>query len=242
MKIYPAIDILDGACVRLRHGDFSQKTIYHSSPLAMAQMFVAAGAEAVHIVDLKGSLDGQSKHRHIIKTIASTTRLHVQTGGGIRKGEDVGDLLDGGVAKVVIGSLAQQDLVTTLGLIEHYGADRITLAADVRVRDGIPWVAVSGWEHTTPCSLWDFLGRYDHLKKLPQLLCTDIGRDGDLTGPNTTLYKELAQRFPHWRWQGSGGVSQLSDLSLLRQLGAEACIVGKALYEGRFTLEEALAC
>ncbi|WP_323761093.1 1-(5-phosphoribosyl)-5-[(5-phosphoribosylamino)methylideneamino]imidazole-4-carboxamide isomerase [Maricaulis sp.] len=240
MILYPAIDLLDGRVVRLHKGAFDAVTDYGDDPKRVAEQFGEAGAVWVHIVDLSGARDGARRQGALIRSLCETG-LRVQTGGGVRSGEDIEALLAAGVERVIIGSLAVTDSKRVAGWLQHYGADRITLALDVRQVGGQYRPALKGWTDMADTALDDVIAAYEGTG-LAHALVTDIGRDGDLSGPNIALYKRLATDYPTIDWQASGGVSSLDDLRAARAAGAAGAITGKALYEGRFTVGEAIAC
>ncbi|MFL6735042.1 MAG: 1-(5-phosphoribosyl)-5-[(5-phosphoribosylamino)methylideneamino] imidazole-4-carboxamide isomerase [Sphingomicrobium sp.] len=234
MIIYPAIDLMGGGIVRLRQGDFDDATRYGDAPLDALRRFAEAGAQWVHIVDLDGTRAGAPVQHGLIADLAGKAPLNLQVAGGFRTREHVQHMLDAGVSRVVIGSLAvrQPDLVQSF--IQELGQDRIALALDVRVTGDTPFVAISGWTEDSGQSLWDVAARFPDAR---HLLLTDIGRDGMLAGPNFDLLEEAQRRLPHLAIQASGGVSSIEDLQRLRTAGA---IVGKALWEGRVDLAEAV--
>jgi phosphoribosylformimino-5-aminoimidazole carboxamide ribotide isomerase len=240
MILYPAIDLLDGRVVRLARGDFDAVTDYESDPADIAARYADAGADWLHVVDLSGARDGTRRQTGVLRKLAAAG-LKLQTGGGVRTHEDVAALLDAGAERVVVGSLAVTSPELVLGWIEHFGAERIAAAFDVQVEAGVAWPTVSGWTKRASENLPALLKRYRR-SGLSHALVTDISRDGMLTGPNTELYQTLVTTFPGIAWQASGGVSSLEDLVALKAAGADGAIIGKALYEGRFTLEEAFAC
>lgn len=239
MILYPAIDLLDGQCVRLYKGDFDQVTNYESDPVAVAQSYKDQGATWLHLVDLSGAKDPASRQIDLIKAIIAATDLNVQTGGGMRCADDVEVLLEAGASRVVIGSLAVKDPVAAEAILKQYGAERITLALDVVQTDNEWHVATSGWQETSPWRLHDVLENYDAYG-LKHVLCTDISRDGTMSGCNTLLYREIGYDFSYLHVQASGGVNSLDDLKAARDVGAAGAIVGKALYEGVFSVKEAL--
>ena len=236
MIIYPAIDLIDGQCVRLHKGDFDQKTIYDSDPVSMAQSFKSSGASWVHVVDLDGAKDPNNRQTALISSIIKQSGLKVQTGGGIRSEEDVEALLGAGASRVVIGSLAVKDTDLMKKIIERFGADKICLAADVLEKESAFYIAVSGWQEGSEVLLEDFLNDYQ-AQGIRHILCTDISKDGMMQGCNFDLYKTLNQKFDGLLIQASGGVHALDDLT---KLDTDGVIIGKALYEGSFTLSEAL--
>lgn len=236
MIIYPAIDLIDGNVVRLHKGDFDQLTKYGSDPVSIAQSYADSGAKWLHLVDLDGAKNPKNRQVNLIGKIIEGSGLQVQTGGGIRSFNDVKTLIDAGASRVVIGSLAVRDPVTTKHIFNTFGPERICLAADVVWQNNGFYIAVSGWQESSTLGLFDFIKTYQD-NGLRHTLCTDIDRDGTLSGCNRDLYKTVKQKFPDLQLQASGGVSVLNDLM---ELPANGVIIGKALYEGRFTLKQAL--
>ena len=240
MIVYPAIDLRDGVCVRLMHGRFDAVTRYDDAPAARLAAFRASGADWAHIVDLDGAEAGRAVQHGLIGELAAAIDIRIQSGGGVRSADDVRRLLDAGVSRVVVGSLAVSAPDTVSGWLDEFGADRITLAIDVKA-DGARYVpALKGWTEAADIDLWAALDRYPP-GSAKHLLVTDVGRDGALTGPNLDLLGEIVRRRPDLRVQASGGVSSLPDLAAARAIGCDGAIVGRALYEGRFTVAEALA-
>ncbi|MDD3178841.1 MAG: 1-(5-phosphoribosyl)-5-[(5-phosphoribosylamino)methylideneamino]imidazole-4-carboxamide isomerase [Opitutaceae bacterium] len=242
MIIYPAIDLRGGRCVRLTEGRFDQEKSYGDDPLAIALGFATAGATWLHVVDLDGAKDPTRRQTALVEKLARNSGLQIQTGGGVRDEAQVEALLAAGCERVIIGSLAVKDPARVRSWLCRFGQERIVLAPDVRpAADGTPQVALSGWQENSNLSLDALLA--DYLSSgLLHVLCTDISRDGKLTGPNVPLYTDLVKRFPALQIQASGGVSSLDDLRALRSTGVTGAIVGRALYEKKFTLQEALAC
>ncbi len=236
MIIYPAIDLIDGAVVRLHKGDFDQLTAYSTDPVCVAQSYADAGAEWLHLVDLDGAKNPKNRQLSLIGKIIDNTGLKVQTGGGIRSFDDVKTLIAAGASRVVIGSLAVYDTKTTKRIFDAFGSNRICLAADVIRQNDSYHIAVSGWQEASNRDLYAFVETYLE-SGLRHTLCTDVDRDGTLAGCNRDLYQALKQAFPDLHFQASGGVSTLSDLL---ELDAHGVIIGKALYEDRFTFKEAL--
>lgn len=234
MILYPAMDLMGGRVVRLRQGRFDDATAYTANPAEALAEFAAAGAQWAHVVDLDGAKAGAPVQHELIGRLARGSGLKLQVGGGFRTGEQVAAMLDAGAARIVIGSLAvkQPDLV--LSLLDRFGGERITLALDVRMAEGTPIVVTSGWTRASDLSLWDAATLYP---RDVHLLLTDVGRDGMLEGPNFALLETAGERLPAARIQASGGIASLDDLRRLRAAGA---IVGKALWEGRFSLADAL--
>ncbi len=242
MIIYPAIDLRGGRVVRLTEGKFDQEKTYGDDPLAVAKEFKAAGATWLHVVDLDGAKDPTKRQIALVEKIARGSGLRVQTGGGIRDEAQLEALLAAGVERVIVGSLAAREPERVRGWFARFGAQHITLSPDVRIdASGTPRIAAAGWQETTGLALDDFLNGYLSAG-LIHILCTDISRDGKLTGPNSALYAQLVKRFPSLQVQASGGVSSLDDLRVLQTTGSAGAIVGRALYEKKFTLQEALAC
>lgn len=240
MIVYPAIDLRQGVCVRLMHGRFDAVTRYDDDPAARLAAFAAAGAEWVHIVDLDGAEAGRAVQHALIGELAAAIDIRIQSGGGVRSADDVRRLLDAGVDRVVVGSLAVSAPDEVAAWLARFGPERLTLALDVRA-DGDRYIpALRGWTEAASLDLWTALDRYPP-GTARHLLVTDVGRDGALTGPNLDLLGEIVRRRPDLRVQASGGVAALTDLSTARALGCAGAIVGRALYEGRFTLEQALA-
>jgi len=235
MIIYPAMDLMGGEVVRLKQGRFDDRTSYSPNPVEALRTFAEAGAEWAHIVDLDGARARVPVQHDLIASLASSSSLKLQVGGGFRTRDQVARMLAAGVDRVVVGSLAVQEPALVNGWIDEFGPDRITLSLDVRMTDGVPNVAVSGWTETSDLSLWDVASRFPSAR---HLLLTDIGRDGMLSGPNFELLDEAVELLPHLRIQASGGVSSIADLERLRTDGT---IVGKALWEGRIRIEEALS-
>lgn len=240
-EVYPAIDVRDGRVVRLRQGDYAQETRYADDPLAVAGRYASAGARWLHLVDLDAARDGGYSIAALLSGIKATTSLHVQTGGGVRSEDDVRRLFDAGADRVVVGSLAVREPSTVAGWIERHGSERITVALDTRRVDGEWRLPTAGWTRSDGTSLPFLLSLYLGTG-LRHLLCTDIGRDGMLAGPNIALYREILRLAPRVALQASGGVRDVADLEAARAAGCAGAVLGKALLEGRFQLEEAMAC
>jgi phosphoribosylformimino-5-aminoimidazole carboxamide ribotide isomerase len=241
MILIPAIDLLDGRCVRLLHGDFNQVTQYASSAKALAADYASAGAEWLHVVDLAASRDGERANTDALFELLKAAGQSVQTGGGVRAEKDVAARLEAGASRVVIGSLCASDSGLFIEWLSKFGEDRLVAALDVRVDDdGVPWPRIHGWTKRAEQDLWQIL---DQLVDggLKHLLCTDISRDGAMSGPNLGLYTGIVQRYPGISLQASGGVSKLDDLEALKGSGATGVITGKALLEKTFSVTEALA-
>lgn len=241
MIIYPAIDLRGGRVVRLTEGKFDQEKSYGDDPLAVAKDFAASGAVWLHVVDLDGAKDPTKRQTALVEQIARGSGLHMQTGGGIRDAAQITQLLDAGAQRVIVGSVAVKQPALVHDWLRNFGPEKIILSPDVRLDEaGIPRVAAAGWQESTGVALDDFLNGF-LTSGLVHILCTDISRDGKLTGPNSALYAQLVKKFPSLQIQASGGVSSLDDLRVLKTTGSAGAIVGRALYEKKFTLKEALA-
>jgi phosphoribosylformimino-5-aminoimidazole carboxamide ribotide isomerase len=234
MIIYPAMDLIAGGAVRLEQGRFENVTTYANSPAHALQEFADAGAEWAHLVDLDGARQGQPAQHALIAELARSAPLGLQVAGGFRERDHLARMFDAGVERVVIGSLAVRQPDTVRAWIDEFGADLICISLDVRLDGATPRVAIAGWSEDSGRSLWDIAALYPDAR---HLLVTDIGRDGMLQGPNFALYQTIARRLPELSVQASGGVSSLSDLE---QLDTAGVIVGKALWERKFSLEEAI--
>ncbi|MBN1960972.1 MAG: 1-(5-phosphoribosyl)-5-[(5-phosphoribosylamino)methylideneamino]imidazole-4-carboxamide isomerase [Deltaproteobacteria bacterium] len=242
MKIFPAIDLSEGKCVRLEQGRFDRLTVYGDDPVAMAKSFADAGATVLHVIDLDGARDEKARQISIIESIARNVSMAVQVGGGIRSINDVESYLNIGVSRVIIGSIVIRAPKTAVELFARFGAERIVFALDVKIDEqGTPLLATSGWSQNETVTLWQVLELFMPAG-LRTVLCTDISRDGMLTGPNLDLYRDILSRYSNIELLASGGVSSLDDLRALKSINTSGVIVGKALYAGRFTLAEALAC
>lgn len=237
MIIYPAIDLIDGEVVRLHKGDFDQKTTYGSDPVAVARAYADAGATWLHLVDLDGAKNPENRQTDLIGRIIDGSGLKVQTGGGIRSRDDVDALITAGASRVVIGSLAVREPDLVASMLDGFGVEAICLAADVVRPDDEFMIAVSGWQEASSLSLYEFIDGFVPAG-LRHVLCTDIDRDGTMTGPNGTLYQTVKRQFPDIQLQASGGVSGIDDL---RDLPTDGVIIGKAIYEGAIDLKAALA-
>lgn len=240
--LIPALDLIDGQVVRLLHGDFNQQTTYHNDPIAIAQEYSQAGADYLHLVDLDGARDPAQRQVALIRDLVRTTKLPVQVGGGIRTACDIEHLLDAGVRRVVIGSLAVTQPQRVQEWFQLFGSEAIVLALDVNIdTQGNRFLATHGWQQASTVTLEACLQTYlDH--DCRHVLCTDIGRDGTLAGSHIELYADLKQQFPFIQWQASGGVARLDDLIALKAAQCDSVILGKALLTQQFTLTEALQC
>lgn len=240
--VYPAIDVRGGRVVRLRQGDYAEETRYGDDPLAFAKRYAEAGATWLHLVDLDAAKAGGYTLLPLLRQIATQTGIKVQTGGGVRSRDDVQALLDAGASRVVVGSLAVREPEAVLAWLENFGSEALTIALDTRKADEGQWrLPVHGWTQVAEHTLDVLLARYAQAG-LRQLLCTDIARDGMLTGPNLALYRHLCALHPGVCVQASGGVRDVVDVTAARAAGCAGAVLGKALLEGRMSLEEALAC
>jgi phosphoribosylformimino-5-aminoimidazole carboxamide ribotide isomerase len=238
MKLIPAIDLRAGHYVRLLHGDFEAETRYPADAHSLLAKYRDAGADWLHIVDLDGARDGAPDNRAIIVALAAQKLVNLQVGGGLRNTAALAQMLDAGIARVVVGSAAISQVEQVQAWLAHFGAERLTLAFDVSIDDsGPPRVMTHGWQRQSEYSLWDALDKYS-ASPLKHVLCTDVGRDGAMTGPNVELYREAVRRYPHVAWQASGGVRNARDLRALSDAGAAAAISGKALLEDLIPMEE----
>jgi phosphoribosylformimino-5-aminoimidazole carboxamide ribotide isomerase len=238
MLLIPAIDLRNGRCVRLFKGDFNAETRYEYEPLDLLARYKSFGASWLHVVDLDGAKDGVLANRSTIVALAAQRSLRIQVGGGMRSAEVIEDVLAQGVERVVIGSAAVERPADVGEWFKRFGADRICLALDVKVEpDGEPRVRTRGWTQGTGVTLWSALEPFVPFG-LKHVLCTDIDRDGALTGPNLDLYRRALELFPRIAWQASGGVRDAADLAALDRLGMAAAVSGKALLEQRMTSEE----
>ena len=238
MRLIPAIDLRGGRCVRLLKGDFAAETRYEAEPLELLARYRGYGADWLHIVDLDGARDGSAGNRPVIATLAAEPGIHLQVGGGLRNFAAVEDVLDLGAARAVVGSAALTDPEEVRRWLRHFGNGRIALAFDVRLDEaGTPCIATHGWVRQSTLSLWAAVAGFIEAG-LIHVLCTDVSRDGALSGPNVALYAEAARRHPRVAWQASGGIRDARDLHALAGCGAAAAISGKALMEERIPIEE----
>ena len=236
MEIIPAIDLIDGKCVRLTEGDFKQMTIYNESPLEVAKQFENAGIKRLHLVDLDGARAGKVQNWKVLESISRETGLVIDFGGGIKTAEEVEKVFDLGVRFATIGSIAVKNELMLVTWFEKYGADRFLLGADVKNEK----LAIGGWLETTGIDIIDFIEKYlGH--GIRQLFCTDVSKDGKLEGPSIDLYRKILHHFPNIHFIASGGVSSKDDLILLREIGCNGVIVGKAIYENRISINDLIA-
>jgi phosphoribosylformimino-5-aminoimidazole carboxamide ribotide isomerase len=238
MIFLPAIDLVAGRCVRLAQGDFDRETDYSTDPATALAAFAAGGAEEAHLVDLDGARARTPRQHELFAALAATSSLALQVAGGFRTADQVARMLDAGVARVVIGSLALDDPAAFDALLDRFGADRLVLALDVRLDGEVPMVATHGWTTDSGQSLDAVLAKFARVR---HLLVTDIARDGMLSGPNLPLMRAIADRYMQVELQASGGVAQIDDVARLGEAGAARAIVGKAIWEGRFSVAEGVA-
>jgi phosphoribosylformimino-5-aminoimidazole carboxamide ribotide isomerase len=230
--IIPAIDLIDGKCVRLTEGDYAQKKVYHDDPLDVAKQFEDAGLRRLHLVDLDGAKAGKVVNWSVLEKICAHTRLQVDFGGGIKTDEDLRQVMDSGAQWAVVGSIAVKDEARLLDWFTRYGTDRFFLGADMKQGK----IAVGGWLETTSIEVVPFLQRYA-AHGMRYVFCTDVGKDGRLEGPSVDLYREILAAVPGLQLVASGGISTIQDLRELASVGCHGAIVGKAIYERRVTLQ-----
>ncbi|RTR25285.1 1-(5-phosphoribosyl)-5-[(5-phosphoribosylamino)methylideneamino]imidazole-4-carboxamide isomerase [Deinococcus radiophilus] len=239
--LIPALDLIGGEVVRLYQGDFAQKTVYAPDPLPLALAYQAAGAGLLHLVDLDGARAPARRQLALLTRLSRELTLPLQVGGGLRTTEDIKGLLGSGVSRAVVGSAAIADPAQAAAWLREFGPERLTLALDLRLEaDGRRTLLTHGWQAGSERSLDDFLAELRRQGVTPRhILCTDISKDGTLSGPNTALYTALVREYPALQWQASGGVSSLNDIAALRAAGVAGVILGKSLLTGQFTLAQA---
>ncbi len=233
MHIIPAIDIIDGKCVRLTQGDYAQQKVYNENPVEVAKQFEAAGLTRLHVVDLDGARANRIVNHKVLEAIATQTNLWIDFGGGLKSDADVQIAFASGAKQITGGTVAVKNPELFLGWLEVYGPERIILGADVK--DGR--IAVSGWQEQSDADLFTFLCGYVE-KNVQNVICTDISKDGLLQGSAIALYEEILQKFPNLKLIASGGVTSLAEIQKLRAIGCFGAIVGKAIYEGKLTLSD----
>lgn len=244
--IIPAIDLIGGETVRLYQGDYGKKTRYQKTPLEIKASYAAQGAAVLHLVDLDGAKDSSARQLTLLKRLIdqqeANTDMLVQVGGGVRAKQDVQALLDIGADRVVIGSLAIKEPETVKQWMQEFGSDKIVLALDINIDEqGNKWLPTHGWIEKSNVTLESLLEDYQGVE-VKHVLCTDISKDGTLSGSNVALYQELVTRYPDIQWQASGGIGSLADIEALKPTKVSGVILGKALLDGNFTLKEAIAC
>jgi len=233
MTIIPAIDIIDGKCVRLTKGDYAQKTIYNEDPLEVALQFEGAGLKRLHLVDLDGAKAGEVKNWKVLEKIAARTKLVIDFSGGISTQKNLEISFNSGAAYASIGSIAVKDEFTFSGWLMAFGAERFIIGADVK--DGK--VVIKGWTESTPLTVFELIEKYK-LKGIRQFFCTDVNKDGLLQGPSTLLYKKIMNEHPSIDLIASGGIATIKELDELREAGCTGAIIGKAIYENRISLAD----
>ena len=233
IEIIPAIDLIDGKCVRLTHGDFARKTVYSDDPLEVARRFESIGLRRLHMVDLDGAKAGKPTNLSVLERVAAGTSLVIDFGGGIKTEEDLANVFAAGASIANIGSLAVKEPDTFVAWLDKFGGERILLGADCKNEK----LAVNGWQTETEVSVFDFLERMSS-RGVEKAFVTDIGRDGAMAGPSVELYERILSQLPDLELIASGGVSSIEDVENLDTIGCRGVIVGKAIYEGRITEEE----
>lgn len=234
MRIIPAIDIIDGKCVRLSKGDYNTKVVYNENPLEVAKMFEAHGITYLHLVDLDGAKSKHIVNHKILETIATKTNLKIDFGGGLKTDNDLRIAFENGANQITGGSIAVKDKDTFVGWIEKYGTDKIILGADANDKK----IAISGWQEDSDEDILPFIKDYSEHYGIDYVISTDISRDGMLQGPSFELYEELLREIAGIKLIASGGISTFEELPKLANLGCEGTIIGKAIYEGRIKLKQ----
>lgn len=233
IEIIPAIDLIDGKCVRLSQGDYNQKTVYNENPLEVAKMFEGAGITRLHLVDLDGAKAKHIVNHKVLENISAKTNLIIDFGGGLKSDEDLKIAFESGAQMVTGGSIAVREKDTFLRWLEKYGGNKIILGADTK--DGK--IAVGGWLETTELQVVDFISEFFE-KGIKKVISTDISRDGMLTGPSIELYSEIMKTLPQVEIIASGGIANMGDILKLDEMGVPGVITGKAIYENKITLKE----
>jgi phosphoribosylformimino-5-aminoimidazole carboxamide ribotide isomerase len=233
IEIIPAIDILNGKCVRLTQGNYETKKIYNEQPLEVARQFEDAGLKRVHLVDLDGAKVGRVKNWKLLETIAGKTGLVIDFGGGIGTAEDLQIVFESGAAFATVGSVAVKNENLLLEWMLQYGPEKFLLGADVRDEK----ISISGWMVNTEIGIFDFMAKFI-MAGIKQIFCTDIKMDGAMKGPSLELYEKITDRFPDLHFIASGGIRSLDDIYQLEAAGCKGAIVGKAIYEGFITLKD----
>lgn len=233
IELIPAIDLIDGKCVRLTQGDYDSKKIYNENPVEVARMFEDYGIRRLHVVDLDGAREGHLVNYRTLERIASRTSLIIDFGGGVQRESDLEIAFASGAQMVTAGSIAVKEPETVLAWVKKFGNDKIILGADVYDKK----IAIHGWKETTDKELIPFIQGY-YEQGITQVICTDIRKDGMLEGPSTALYREIEEAIPMLRLIASGGVSSIADIEALDEAGLYGVIFGKALYEGKIQLKE----
>ena len=232
MTIIPAIDIINGKCVRLTKGDYTQKIVYNDHPVEVAKQFADAGLERLHIVDLDGAKAGKIINLDVLEAIALATDLKIDFGGGVKNITDVGKIFDAGATMVTLGSIAVKHPELLEEWLIEFGADKFLIGADVLDEN----IKISGWLEDGGINIFDFISKMMGLG-VSNIFCTDISKDGAMQGPSIELYKKIIATYPELNLTASGGVSNLEEVLLLKEIGCAGAIIGKAIYEGKITLE-----
>lgn len=233
MQIIPAIDIIEGKCVRLTQGDYSQKKVYNERPLEVAKQFEDAGIKRLHLVDLDGAKAGRIINWKVLENIATKTELVIDFGGGIKTEKDIEIIFNSGGAMATIGSIAVKQPELFHQWLKKYGGENILLGADVKDEK----ITIHGWTEQTEINVFDFIEQ--HIGKgLKQAFCTDISKDGLLQGPAIDLYRKIIERFPGLKFIASGGITSIDDLMELKETGCKGAIIGKAIYEGKINIHD----
>ena len=233
MEIIPAIDIIDGKCVRLTKGDYTQKKIYNENPTEVAKEFEDAGIKRLHVVDLDGAKQGKVINLKVLESIAAATELIIDFGGGVKKIADVSDILNAGGDIVTIGSLAVKQPQILEEWLMEFGADKFLIGADVLDEK----IKISGWLEDSGLNIFDFIGKLLSLGTT-HIFCTDISKDGAMEGPSIDLYKKIMEQHPEINLIASGGVSNFDDVLHLKEIGCGGAIIGKAIYEGKISIKQ----
>ncbi|MFC0322452.1 1-(5-phosphoribosyl)-5-[(5-phosphoribosylamino)methylideneamino]imidazole-4-carboxamide isomerase [Gallibacterium melopsittaci] len=239
--IIPALDLINGQVVRLHQGDYAKQTTYSDNPIEQFSDYVAQGAKQLHLVDLTGAKDPTARQTELIGKIIAATSCPVQVGGGIRTEKDVADLLAVGANRVVIGSTAIKQPEMVKAWFKKYGAEKFVLALDINIVNGQKLIAIHGWQETSTLTLEQVIEDFAQVG-LQHVLCTDISKDGTLAGSNVALYREICAKYVTIQFQSSGGIGSLADIEALKGTGVAGVIVGRALLEGKFTVQEAIKC
>lgn len=233
IELIPAIDIIDGKCVRLTKGDYTQKTVYADDPVAMAQRFEEAGFRRLHVVDLDGAKSRHIVNSQVLRRLKAQTSLTIDFGGGIKTDEDIETAFECGASMVTVGSVAVTQTELFSRWLAKYGSERMILGADVR--NGL--ISINGWKEDSTEELLPFLKQYIDMG-VKTVLCTEISKDGTLSGPAVALYREVMAAYPTLHLIASGGVSSVDDINELEAAGIPAVVFGKAIYEGRIDLKQ----
>ncbi len=232
MNIIPAIDIIDGKCVRLTQGDYNKKKTYFDNPIEVAKQFEDAGIELLHLVDLEGAKSGHIVNYKVLEDIASKTKLSIDFGGGLKTDNDLNTAFECGAKQITAGSIAVKDIEKTKSWFKKYGKEKIILGSDVKDE----MICINGWKEKTKLSIWNLIEEYKEY--LEYIICTDISKDGAMQGPSTILYKKIIQKYPKIKLIASGGISCMNDITNLKSENIWGTITGKAIYENKISLQE----